>query len=144
MISKACKYGIRATVFIASKAQAKTKTGFKEIAREIDAPEAFTAKILQSLNKNGIITSTKGPYGGFYCNEDQLQLPALKIVEVIDGLAFFKACGLGLKECSDSRPCPLHYTYARTRDQLLKTFTETSIEQLAKNLQDGNAYVNNT
>jgi len=143
MISKACKYGIRATIFIASKGTEKVKPGVKEIAREIDAPEAFTAKILQSLNRNGIITSIKGPYGGFYCSKQQLTSGVLDIVEAIDGLSFFSECGLGLKECSDLHPCPMHHTYAKTRDQLLKTFRETTIELLAGNLKEGNVYVNN-
>ncbi len=143
MISKACKYGIRATIFIASKRNPKVKPGVKEIAREIDAPEAFTAKILQLLNKKGIITSVKGPYGGFLCEEAQLRLPVIKIIEAIDGLAFFRECGLGLKQCSDAHPCPMHFEYAKTRDQLMKTFQETSVESLAGNLNEGNVYVNN-
>ena len=143
MISKACKYGIRATIFIASKVNINEKPGVKEIAREIDAPEAFTAKILQSLNKKGIITSIKGPYGGFYCEEHQLSFPVIKVVEAIDGLSFFKECALGLKSCSDSHPCPMHYQYAKTRNQLLKTFQETTIRYLAGNLNNGSVYVNN-
>ena len=130
MISKACKYGIRATIFIASKRNPKVKPGVKEIAREIDAPEAFTAKILQLLNKKEIITSVKGPYGGFLCEDFQLQFPVIKIVEAIDGLAFFRECGL-------------HFEYAKSRDQLLKTFQETSVESLAGNLNQGKVYVNN-
>lgn len=105
MISKACKYGIRATIFIASRGSENAKPGVKEIAKEIDAPEAFTAKILQSLNRHGIITSIKGPYGGFYCEKLQLSFPVINIIEAIDGLSFFKECGLGLKQCSDLHPC---------------------------------------
>lgn len=143
MISKACKYGIRATIFIASRGSENAKPGVKEIAKEIDAPEAFTAKILQSLNRHGIITSIKGPYGGFYCEKPQLSVPVIKIVEAIDGLSFFKECGLGLKLCSDARPCPMHHQYAKTRDQFLKTFQETTIHYLAENLNEGSVYVNN-
>lgn len=143
MISKACKYGIRATIFIASKGKTKEKPGVKEIAREIDAPEAFTAKILQLLNKKGIITSVKGPYGGFLCEEFQLQFPVIRIIEAIDGLGFFRECGLGLKQCSDTHPCPMHFEYAKTRDQLMNTFQETTVENLAGNLNRGNVYVNN-
>lgn len=143
MISKACKYGIRATIFIASKGKTAEKPGVKEIAREIDAPEAFTAKILQLLNKKGVITSVKGPYGGFLCEKFQLQFPAIKIIEAIDGLDFFRECGLGLKQCSDTHPCPMHFEYAKTRDQLLRTFQETTVESLAGSLNKGKVYLNN-
>src|SRR5690554_7711945 len=65
MFSKACKYAIRSVIFIAVCSLKKEKVGFKEIAKEIDAPEAFTAKILQMLAREGIIDSTKGVGGGF-------------------------------------------------------------------------------
>lgn len=143
MISKACKYGIRATIFIAYKANENSKPGVKEIAKEIDAPEAFTAKILQSLNKHGVITSVKGPYGGFYCEKNQLDSSVINIVKAIDGLDIFRECVLGLKACSDVHPCPMHYKYAKTRDGLKKSFQETTIRSLAENLKEGIVYVNN-
>jgi len=143
MISKACKYGIRATIFIVSKAHENVKPGVKEIAKQIDAPEAFTAKILQSLNKHGVITSIKGPYGGFICTPSQLNLPVIEIIKAIDGLSIFRECGLGLKECSDAHPCPMHHKYAKSRDALKKSFQETTIGTLAGNLKEGIVYVNN-
>lgn len=143
MISKSCKYAIRATVFIASKARQDVKLGMKEIAAEIEAPAPFTAKILQMLNKNRIITSLKGPYGGFYCEQDQLDLSVLEIVNAVDGLAVFRECIMGLHICSDEHPCPLHHKYAANRDNLLKTFEETSIRSLAEDLSKGFAFINN-
>ena len=82
MISKACKYGIRAVIFVASRAADDTKLNIKQIAKEVDAPEAFTAKILQTLNKHRIITSLKGPYGGFYMEEFQMEQPVINIVTI--------------------------------------------------------------
>ncbi len=143
MISKSCKYAIRAAIFIASKADEGVKLGVKEIAKDIEAPEAFTAKILQALNKHRIVTSLKGPYGGFYSEKPQLALPVIDIVNAIDGLAIFRECGLGLQSCSDRHPCPMHYEYAKTRDQLKSTFQQTSIGQLAQNLKEGVVYVSN-
>ena len=61
MFSKACEYGIRAVIYIWSKSADGVKLGVKEICKEIDTPEFFTAKILQSLAKQNLISSTKGP-----------------------------------------------------------------------------------
>ena len=143
MISKSCKYAIRATVYIASKTQGSLKLGVKEIASEIEAPAPFTAKILQLLNRHGIVTSLKGPYGGFFCDEKQLNLPVIEIVSAVDGLAVFRECVMGLHICSDEHPCPMHYKYAETRDRLLKTFRETSISSLAEDLTSGSAFISN-
>ena len=65
MFSKTCEYGIRATIFIASQSYQNTRVGLKDIAKKIDSPEAFTAKILQILSRSAIIRSIKGVGGGF-------------------------------------------------------------------------------
>lgn len=143
MISKSCKYAIRASVFIASKAQENIKMGVKEIAAEIEAPVAFTGKILQILNKHRIVTSLKGPYGGFYAEPYQLKLPVIDIVNAVDGLAVFRDCVMGLHECSDHHPCPMHHRYAKTRDQLMKTFQETTLGSLAEDLSKGEVHIKN-
>lgn len=143
MISKACKYGIRAAVYVASKADKGVKLNVKDIAREVDAPEAFTAKILQVLNKHRIITSLKGPYGGFYIEDYQLEQPVINIVNAIDGMSVFWECGLGLKNCSETHPCPMHDQYKIARDALLNAFQNTTIRKLAKELKEGTSFINN-
>jgi len=143
MISKSCKYGIRATLFVASRINDGSKWGVKDIAKEINAPEAFTAKILQMLTKHKIVSSLKGPYGGFYCEEQHLKMPIITIVNAIDGLSVFHECGLGLKQCSDKHPCPFHNEYKGAREKMLKVFNETTIGQLSKTLKKGSSFVNN-
>ena len=143
MISKSCKHAIRAAIYIASKAGDNIKRSVKEIAKEIEAPEAFTGKILQILTKHRIVTSIKGPYGGFYCEKPQLEIPVLNIVNAIDGLQVFKECVLGLHDCSDDHPCPMHHQYAPTRNNMFKSFQETTIGDLALNVNKGNVFINN-
>lgn len=143
MISKSCKYAIRASVFIASKAQENIKVGVKEIAAEIEAPEAFTGKILQTLNKSKIVTSLKGPYGGFYCDESQLDVSIIEVVRAIDGTGVFTDCVFGLHQCSDSHPCPMHFEYSKTRDQMYISFKNTTLRSLAENLSTGIAFLKN-
>ncbi len=144
MISKSCKYAIRATVFIASKAKENIKVGVKEIAEEIEAPLAFTGKILQTLNKNKIVTSLKGPYGGFYCDENQLDLPIIDVVSTIDGMEVFTNCVFGLHQCSNDHPCPMHFEYSKTRDQMFTSFKNTTIRSLAESLNTGSAFLKNS
>lgn len=143
MISKACKYGIRAAVFVASQAGNSKKYNVKEIAREVDAPEAFMAKILQVLNKHRIITSLKGPYGGFYIEAYQLEQPVINIVHAIDGTSVFWECGLGLKKCSEIHPCPMHDKFKVARESLRHVFQDTTIGQLATQLKGGTSFINN-
>lgn len=143
MISKACKYGIRAVILVASKAEGSVKLNVKYIVKEVDAPEAFTAKILQTLNKHRIITSLKGPYGGFYMEEYQLEQPVMHIVNAIDGMSVFGECGLGLKQCSEKHPCPMHDQYEIARDAQTSACQNTTIRKLATELNQGTSFINN-
>ncbi|HEY0899339.1 MAG TPA: Rrf2 family transcriptional regulator [Sphingobacteriaceae bacterium] len=142
MISKACKYAIRAAICVA-KADTGIRLNVKEIAKEIEAPEAFTAKVLQTLNKHRVITSMKGPYGGFYLEDHQKTQPVINIVNAIDGLSIFSECGLGLKQCSEDHPCPMHDHYAAIRKALLMSFQGTSLGDLAGEVNGGKHFINN-
>lgn len=139
MFSKACEYGIKATLYIAEQAlNSDKKTGVKDIAKEIDSPEAFTAKIMQILSRNKIVHSLKGPSGGFYIpKEDLAEIKLSQIVEAIDGDQIYRGCGLGLAQCNAEKPCPVHDKFKLIRDELAKMLTETSLLELANGLDSG-------
>ena len=74
MFSKACEYGIKATIFIAIKSCEDKRVNTKEISQEINSPAAFTAKILQALVRHKVIDSVKGPHGGFQIKKIKFRL----------------------------------------------------------------------
>ncbi|MCB0569855.1 MAG: Rrf2 family transcriptional regulator, partial [Phaeodactylibacter sp.] len=108
MFSKACKYAIRAALYLAVHAESGQKLGVKDIATALDVPQHFLAKILQQLSRNHLISSTKGPSGGFFLDEQNMEVTLRQIVECIDGPDMFTSCILGLPVCSSENPCPLH------------------------------------
>lgn len=65
MFSKACTYAIRAALYLAVHAGPQARLGVKEIAEALDVPKHFLAKILQQLVRNNLVSSVKGPSGGF-------------------------------------------------------------------------------
>lgn len=134
MFSKACEYGIRATLYIALKSKQNSKVGLTEIAEKIESPEAFTSKILQQLVREKIIKSLKGPGGGFYMSEIMAcELSIISIVECFEGDVLSR-CSLGLENCSDDRPCPFHFRYKPIKEKLIKVFTNTTVNDLIKGL----------
>ncbi|MCF8464078.1 MAG: Rrf2 family transcriptional regulator [Flavobacteriales bacterium] len=138
MFSKACEYGIRATLYIAQNSSAGNRVSLKEISEKIDSPEAFTAKILQQLARNQIIISYKGPNGGFQIDESSLETICLnQIVDAIDGDAIYRGCGLGLHECNANEPCPLHDQFMTIRNELKKMLESTTLGQLTEGLLEG-------
>ena len=137
MFSKSCEYGIRAILYIASESDRNNKVGISEICENIDSPEYFTAKILQILSRNRIVTSQKGVHGGFYLDDFQKQIKLVDVVTAIDGKSLFTGCGLGLKQCSELNPCPLHHQFKAIRNDIKKMLESTTIEELGKDIKKG-------
>lgn len=142
MFSKACEYAIRSVVFISVASLRGERVGFKEIAKEIAAPEAFTAKILQKLSKSGIVDSVKGVGGGFEIAVAKLDnIKLCEVVNIIDGDSIYKGCGLGLAECSEIHPCPVHFKFKSIRDGLREMLENTTLGELANGTKSGDTFL---
>lgn len=138
MFSKACEYGIRASIFVAEQSLLDKKVSLKDIAKAIDSPEAYTSKILQQLSRNYIINSEKGPTGGFSMSKEELDKVKLStIVKAIDGDAIYNGCGLGLKNCNEKMPCPAHSRFKLIRDELKNMLETTLVKSLTLDLKEG-------
>lgn len=141
MLSLTCKTAIKAVIYLASKFESGEKSGIKEIAEFIDASEHTVGKMLQTLVKENVILSAKGPTGGFYINARQKNQPVFNIIEAIDGKEIFKQCGLGLSKCSATHPCPIHDDYKAVRDLFEKLCREKKISDLCNPVNEGLAYL---
>lgn len=128
---------MRAVFFIALKTADGGRVGIKEISAGIDSPEHFLAKILQDLSRRGLVQSVKGPNGGFYLEESSLNRPLSDIVEAVDGNGIFVGCALGLKQCSEVNPCPLHNEFKEIRGRIQQMLYTTSIGKFNGDLQLG-------
>ena len=138
MFSKECEYGIKAAIFVAMQSEKGAKVGLDDIVKHIDSPLAFTAKILQKLSRNKIISSQKGPAGGFEIREEGSAKTMLsEIVKAIDGDSIYKGCGLGFNACNELKPCPLHHKFKSIRDDLKSMLETTSLQDLSRNIKDG-------
>lgn len=109
MLSKSCEYALKSLLYITQNSQNEERVGAKEIASNLNIPFHFAAKLLQVLSKADIISSQKGPNGGFYMTSQNLKHSLADVVRAIDGNGIFVNCILGLKTCSEKRPCPLHF-----------------------------------
>lgn len=142
MFSKSTEYAIRAVFYIAKSTQLGRKVGIKEIASNIESPEAFLGKILQELSKNGIIRSIKGPNGGFYLTEEEMNKKLIEVVKAIDGDNIFTGCGMGLQQCSEKYPCPLHNEFKAIRNDLTRMLNRITLSQFNDELILGSLNLN--
>jgi len=135
MLSSACKNAIRSVLYLGMFSDDTKKIGVKKIAEDLETPQPFLAKLLQTLIKNGIVSSTKGPKGGFYLDENNIKKNVWDIVICIDGTKKFDQCFLGLSACDDKNPCPVHFTVAPFKQKITTDFKEKTITQFVENIK---------
>ena len=144
MFSKTTEYALRATIFIAQRGTIDKKLSIEEIAKAIDSPKSFTAKILQNLTKdNKIISSTRGPGGGFYMTEEAKKLPVRVVLQAMEVDEVLKKCILGLNQCSEEKPCPMHSEYKHIKEKMVQLFEKKTIQYLADETSKENIFINN-
>lgn len=141
IFSKSTEYAIRAMVYLAFYSGPEKRLGIKQIASDLNFPEHFLGKILQDLAKKQIIISSKGPHGGFYVTEEGKSLSLLRLIDTIDGLEFFNTCGLGMHECNEDKPCPIHNQYQIIKGNLYKLLSEKTIKDMENDLNNGIAFM---
>lgn len=141
MLSNACQYAIRSILYLGMCSDEQHKIGVKVISEELEVPQPFLAKLLQQLNKNNLVTSTKGPYGGFYLSDSNKQQTVWDIVIVIDGYDKFNQCFLGLSKCGDDNPCPVHFTVSTFKAKLFKDFKEKTIAEFVEEIKQKGRFI---
>ncbi len=136
LISKSCEYGLRAALFIAARGD----NGFvpiHDISRDLGISFHFLTKILQKLTQNGLLKSYRGPSGGIALARKAHDISLLEIVRAIEEHDIFSTCVLGLKNCGDSTPCPLHQHWARERTRIESSFGSMTLDKLSKPIANG-------
>ncbi len=142
MLTTSTKYAIRAMVYIQLQNWKEQRPGVIEIAREIEAPTAFTAKILHSLTSRNLLKSMKGRGGGFFFADNNSDVSLYQIIISMEGDKLFTQCGFGLKNCNDENPCPLHDRHLIIRAELFDMAHSETVSSLAKKINQGTAVLN--
>ncbi len=143
MFSSAAEYAIKACIWIATQSTKGKLVTINEIVDNTQLQRAFTAKVLQTLASEKVIGSVKGRHGGFFIPENAPERISLfDIVQAIDGNKLLHECVLGLKICSDVKPCPAHFKYVEIKKRLTDFLLNTSLLDLTKGVDDKEFFLN--
>ncbi len=134
MLSNTSRYAIRALIYLAINSDKNKKIGIKKIAEDLDIPSPFLGKILQTLAKQKILLSTKGPNGGFGISNTALQLNLMELIKILDGEDLFDQCLISNKVCTEQEDnhCSLHQHYEKIRKDINAMFSRHTIADLAE------------
>ncbi len=134
LFSRQCEYALQAALYLALKPKGEMTT-MRELTKNLEIPYHFVSKILQDLARKGLLTSQKGPAGGFALAKSARDITLFQIVEAIDGTAFTTQCVLGFPECGGRSPCAVHSTWGRLRDEIHAMLVGKNISDMAKEMK---------
>ncbi|MBE2229583.1 MAG: Rrf2 family transcriptional regulator [Chitinophagaceae bacterium] len=129
-LSKSFGYALRGVLYVALIHKEGRKVQLDEMADKLKVPRHFLAKIMKNMVKEGVLNSTKGPYGGFSLHESTLKTKLISLVKLTDGMAQFNTCVLSLRKCNNENPCPLHLNMLKIRDGMLAEFSSKTLGDL--------------
>jgi len=96
-ISEAASLALHTMVYLVE--HAGRPVSVKEIAEALHRSEFHLSKVLQRLARSGLVTSIRGPRGGFQLGGDGAETTLLEIFEAIEGTLDPNPCILGSRVC---------------------------------------------
>lgn len=136
VLSKACTYGVLASLFVAKQSENGRYVSIREMSDELNISFHFLTKILQKLTAEGILQSHKGPKGGVLLGRPADMITVLDVVVAIDGEKVFNECVLGLPGCGSERPCPLHNNWVTVREDLREMFSAKTLAATSDDIRE--------
>ncbi|MCB0713753.1 MAG: Rrf2 family transcriptional regulator [Ignavibacteriae bacterium] len=130
VLSNACEYAIRALVYIVASKGDRDYLPVRHIADQLDISSHFLAKIVQLLAAEGILNSYRGPNGGVNLARSPENITLMEVVSAVDGEGLFHDCFIGLPECGEQNPCPLHKWWKQVRKEISGTLSKATLADL--------------
>jgi len=125
-VSDAATLALHTAVLLADRTDGPLTT--KEIASTFVISEAHLAKVLQRLAKAGIVSSGRGPKGGFVLGKRADRTTLLEVYEAIEGPLTDSDCLLGVPICGGSN-CILGRLIKNLNAQVRECLSNTRLSE---------------
>ena len=132
MLSKTAKYGLKTVMHIAAHSNGRRKYNAEELAKTLAIPKHFLSRILYDLSKQKIISSQKGPGGGFFLSKEQLAMNPYDVIKALEGDDFLNVCIFEQRACIHDKPCVFHNIYGKYKTDFIMEMSEKSLGEYAQ------------
>lgn len=130
-LSRGFDYAVRSLVFLAAR-PGGTSTDLDSIARTQKLPRSYLAKVMRSLVRGGIVTSSFGRGGGYMLRRPPEEINLLDIYEVIEGKMFFVECMRDERGCDLYGGCSQYRELERVKQKVEDTFREATLRSMLR------------
>jgi len=129
IINRDVDYSVRALLYLA--ANRGGAAAVPDIAAASGVPGPFLRKILQKLDKAGVLRSKKGRGGGFSLAGSPDRISLARLIEIFQGPITMGDCVFKKKLCRNHRTCVLRRKIGAIEDVLLAEIGKISLKDLA-------------
>lgn len=129
-LTRAADYAVRVMVFLATLPRGQ-RASLPALVKTTGAPDSFLSKVLQGLTRARLISSRRGPAGGFEISPQGRCASMRDVVEAIDGPINLNVCLSERRSCPRKDWCPAHPVWVRAQQALLAVLGSAMIADLA-------------
>lgn len=129
MLSQTAEHALRAVLFLAGQPEGE-RVSAERIAEAIEAPRNYLGKTLAVLARAGMVTSARGPRGGFRLEVSASDLTLARVIGAFDESASRGVCLMGGRRCGEVAPCHAHESWKEVRTRSRAPLEATTIADL--------------
>lgn len=130
LITRKTDYAIRCVLYLSENKGRLANVD--EISKSMLIPKSFLAKILQRLEKGGIVESSKGKKGGFTLVKEPKEVSLIEVIEIIQGPLSINVCAIDKRKCNLSNICSVHPVWVKIRKEIEENLKKTSFKELSR------------
>ncbi len=128
MFKTETRYALHAVTVLA---RAEGLVPNSDLAVRLDISLPMVAKILNRLVRAGLVTSRRGPGGGYTLSRPAAEIRLREVVAPTEGREWGEGCLMGLPRCDDENPCALHPAWLKLRTRILSMLDDRTVQEMA-------------
>jgi Rrf2 family iron-sulfur cluster assembly transcriptional regulator len=128
-LTRAADYGVRVMLHLASVENGE-RVSLADLVAATGTPDSFLSKVLQGLARAGLVTSRRGPSGGFEISMRGRHASMREVIEAIDGRMCLNVCLSERRSCARKDWCPAHKVWVKAQAAMLEVLGTAMIGEL--------------
>jgi FeS assembly SUF system regulator len=129
-VSKLADYG---TVVMASMAREPARLhSAAEVASRLGLATPTVSKILKTLAKSGLVTSSRGAHGGYRLHGAPADISIAQIIDAMDGPIGMTECSTTPGICTQEAACSVRASWRSINEIVLDALSRVTLEQMAR------------
>jgi Rrf2 family protein len=139
MVTRKTVYALRALFHLTRVTSGKPALA-AEIADKEGIPRRFLDSILRQLTRSGLLTSSRGPRGGYALRSPPSEINVASVIRILDGAAFPFPClnwdhPVRCAECPGPDACAAHAALGAMGSAALRFLEDLTLADLVRRME---------